>query len=73
LVLCRYIARKAILLETLFQGTLMAEPVTVFTPPKSPAVNPAPAVVERNTAPVRDARAVTGDLIRLPKLLGASA
>jgi hypothetical protein len=38
----------------------MPEGVTIFSPPKSPAVNTSPAVVERNTAPVHDVRAVTG-------------
>jgi hypothetical protein len=38
----------------------MAEPVTVFTPPKSPHLNPSPAAVERNTAPVRSAAAIDG-------------
>jgi hypothetical protein len=37
----------------------MPEQVTVFTPPKSPPVNPAPAVVERNTAPVKTATSAT--------------
>jgi hypothetical protein len=42
------------------QEIAMPEPVTVFTPPKNPVVNQAPAVVERNTAPVRSATAVDG-------------
>ena len=38
----------------------MPEPVSVFTPPKNPVANQAPAVVERNTAPVRSATAADG-------------
>jgi hypothetical protein len=39
----------------------MAEqPVTVFTPPRNPPVNPQPAVPEHRSTPVRDARVVDG-------------
>jgi hypothetical protein len=38
----------------------MPEPVTIFTPPKSPAANPAPAQVERSDAPVRSATRADG-------------
>jgi hypothetical protein len=42
------------------QETAMPEPVTVFTPPKSPPVNPSPAVPEFRSSPVRSAAIADG-------------
>jgi hypothetical protein len=38
----------------------MAEGLSIFSPPKTPATNPSPAVVERNVAPVKSAAQVAG-------------